>query len=224
VNGSVRAREIRSHTLTFWRHFFAAQFGEIFGNWCFLTIRFLGLASQLLSVKAARFRLIDSVSYKQRTFVMNIPNRECLDVLVVDQDRSQFQLLADAIGEAGYLFHHAIDGYGALQLTSARPSRLWLANMQLSDTPGVELLKIIKAKRPNVPFYLLSDDYSVADELAARAAGATGYLNKPVDESWIELCLATLSRRTVRAGPRPHILKSSSPQHIIQPPTRPLSP
>ncbi len=129
---------------------------------------------------------------------------EQIDMLVVDGDGSQYRPLVEAVDEAGLRLVHANDGHHALQIISARPARLWLSNLALPDMAGIELLRIVRAKRPTIPFYLFSDDYTVADEVAARAAGATGYLSKPVNHTWIEICLATLIRRTVRAGPQHH--------------------
>lgn len=154
---------------------------------------------------------------------MIVQTAELFELMAVDQDGSQYELLARAMEEAGFRLRHACDGQQALQMNSASPVRLWLANMHLPDSSGIELLKILRAKRPAIPFYLLSDEYSVADELAARSSGATGYLSKPVNETWVELCLAALTRRTVRAGPKFPALKPHVTKRITQFQHKPLT-
>ncbi len=119
-----------------------------------------------------------------------------LDLLIVDGNLTQYPWLAAAAKEAGWEVAHAADGHQALQLVSAKPARLWVANLVLPDMSGIDLLRLIKAKRPTTPFYLVSDTYSAADELATRAAGAAGYLCKPVSLAWLELCRATLARQS----------------------------
>lgn len=126
---------------------------------------------------------------------MRLHATQQLDLLIVDDNRTQYPKLMKAAKEVGLDFAHAYDGHEALQLISLRPPRLWVVNMSLPDMTGIELLRLIKAKRPTTPFYLVSDSYSADDELAARAAGASGYLSKPVTLTWLELCRATLARQ-----------------------------
>lgn len=121
---------------------------------------------------------------------------EQLDLLIVDGNLKQYPRLTATAKEAGWEVAYAEDGHQALQLVSARPARLWVANLVLPDMSGIDLLRLIKAKRPSTPFYLVSDTYSAADELAARAAGAAGYLCKPVSLAWFELCRAALARQS----------------------------
>lgn len=119
-----------------------------------------------------------------------------LDLLIVDGNLAQYPWLAAAAKEAGLEVAHALDGHQALQLVSAKPARLWVANLVLPDMSGIDLLRLVKARRPTIPFYLVSNTYSAADELSARAAGAAGYLCKPVSLAWLELCRATLARQS----------------------------
>jgi DNA-binding response OmpR family regulator len=127
--------------------------------------------------------------------VMFLHTTQQLDLLVVDGNRMQYPTLVLAAKETGLEIAHAFDGHHALQVVATQPARLWIANMTLPDMTGIELLRLIKAKRPATPFYLVSDHYSAEEELAARAAGATGYLSKPVNLAWLELCRAALSRQ-----------------------------
>lgn len=152
-----------------------------------------------------------------------LATQEPIDLIVVDEDEEQYTSLAASLVSAGMQMAHAIDGHSALQIVAARPPQLWLANMILDDMSGIELMHLVRAKRRVVPFYLVSDAYHARDEVAARAAGATGYLSKPVNETWTVICLEALAHRMVRAGPHQHAPPPHSPvsTHLIN--TKPPS-
>lgn len=138
-----------------------------------------------------------------------------LDLLVVD-DGSQYGSLVNAAKESGLHMSVAPDGHTALQLASKRPPRVWMANFALPDMSGVELLQVVRARRPAAPFYLISNRYSADDELSVRTAGATGYLCKPVNTTWLEFCRAALARQPARTTtePIPHELQSHLPSFL----------
>jgi CheY-like chemotaxis protein len=126
---------------------------------------------------------------------------EAVDILVVDPRVEHYHAFSAAMSELGISYQSARDGHQALQFAARKPGRIWLANLQLPDMTGIELLRLVRAKRPTTPFYLVSDFYSPEDERQARAAGAAGYFSKPVNLSWLEHCRGMLSRQAVRAGP-----------------------
>ncbi len=126
-----------------------------------------------------------------------------IDLLVVDSEAKDYHKLSKELDAADVPLVHANDGHHALCLASGKTVRLWISNMQLPDMSGIDLLKIVRAKRPMTPFYLVSNNYSVELERQARAAGAAGYLHKPADHTWFEICCSTLARLGARASPRP---------------------
>lgn len=125
-----------------------------------------------------------------------------LDLLVVDSKAEDYRDLSNEVQDANLNWKHANDGHHALQLSSGKNIRLWFSNMQLPDMSGIELLEIVRAKRPATLFYLVSDEYSAEEERQARAAGAAGYLSKPADHTWLEICCSTLARMRARASPQ----------------------
>jgi two-component system KDP operon response regulator KdpE len=122
-----------------------------------------------------------------------------IDLLVVD-DGSHYASLAAAAKASGLQMSVAADGHTALQLATKRPPRVWMANLALADMSGVELMQLVRARRSSTPFYLISNRYSADDELSARTAGATGYLCKPVNSTWLEFCRAALARQPAQAA------------------------
>ncbi len=126
---------------------------------------------------------------------------ECVDLMVVDAEEETYRPLLQALVAAGLNYQQAYDGHQALQIAAGSSARLWITNLHLPDMSGIELLQIVKATRPRTLFYLVSDQYSAQDEILARSTGAAGYLSKPANRNWLELCQTTLSRSSVRAGP-----------------------
>jgi DNA-binding response OmpR family regulator len=122
-----------------------------------------------------------------------------LDLLVVDAG-SHYASFATAAKESGLHMSVAADGHAALQLATKRPPRVWMANLTLTDMSGIELMQLVRARRSSAPFYLISNRYSAEDELSARTAGATGYLCKPVNSTWLEFCRAALARQPAQAA------------------------
>lgn len=140
---------------------------------------------------------------------MHTKSLEEIDLIVVDEDEASYQGFATAIADAGLQWLQATDGHQALELAIARPTRLWLANLRLPDMSGLELMRLVKEIRTGTPFYLLSDEYSIEDEKAARAAGASGYFSKPLDIMWVDICAAALASQSVRAGPPQSSLRNN---------------
>ncbi|HXG76063.1 MAG TPA: response regulator [Gaiellaceae bacterium] len=58
-----------------------------------------------------------------------------------------------------------------------------LLDLRLPDRPGLELLRALRADpaTAGLPVFVLSGDASPEREREARAAGAAGYLTKPVE-------------------------------------------
>jgi DNA-binding response OmpR family regulator len=134
---------------------------------------------------------------------MLVHTTELIDLLIVDSQGVEYLSLSRGGEQEGLQIVQANEGYHALQLASSRPARVWVANLKLPDMTGIELLKLIKAKRAATPFYLVSDRYSPDDEIAARTAGATGYLSKPVNANWLDFCRAALARQPGAPAARP---------------------
>jgi DNA-binding response OmpR family regulator len=132
---------------------------------------------------------------------MLLQEAEYLDILLVDDDQSAYLGLSETARQLGLLVQQIGEGHKAIRLAARRPPRLWIANLALPDMSGLDLLQMVRAKRPNVPFYLVSDHYSAQDEVRTRVAGAAGYLSKPITPLWLEICRTSLKRMAVRAGP-----------------------
>lgn len=114
-------------------------------------------------------------------------------LLVVDDDPQVFRLYA-AFLAADYEVLGSETGVGAVELVEAHEIALVIMDLNMPGLDGWMAMSLIRARRPTVPFVIVT---SVTDgdlETRARTAGAAGFLRKPVTAE-------TLRRAVDRATP-----------------------
>lgn len=94
-------------------------------------------------------------------------------------------------------------GDAALRAYDPLALRLWMINVQLPDVSGIGLLTLIRARQRRDIIYVIGDEYVLQDELAARSAGATAYMCKPVCAHWLASNMPRCRSPAIRAGPAP---------------------
>lgn len=102
-------------------------------------------------------------------------------VLVVDDNRELAENIAEILTDVGVRVEIARDAESALAAFEACEWSLVVTDMRMPEMDGLELLTMLKARRPSTPILLMT---GFADaETVARAAqsGALGVLNKPID-------------------------------------------
>jgi DNA-binding response OmpR family regulator len=127
------------------------------------------------------------------------------DLIVVDASIEDYEALLNDEAFQDLAHRHFTTGEAALRGVDLSQSSLWMVNMRLPDMEGVGLLGLVRNRTRRCPVFLISDGYSLAEEIAARAAGASAYLCKPVDSAWLRLCHHAISRTAIRKG-IPHTL------------------
>lgn len=122
------------------------------------------------------------------------------DLVVVDAMIEDYAalLLDEQLQELPH--RHFATGEAALRGVDPSLTTLWMVNMRLPDMDGVGFLGVVRNRNRRCPVFLVSDAYSPAEEVAARAAGASAYLCKPVDSAWLRLCRNAVSRAAIRKG------------------------
>jgi DNA-binding response OmpR family regulator len=135
---------------------------------------------------------------------MHAPTRRAGDLVVVDAAPDDYTPLTLDERAPPLTIRHFRSGEEALRAFDANSATLWMANLKLPDMTGIALLEMIRRRAHRYPVVLVGDVYSADDELAARAAGASAYLCKPVEVSWL-----TLLRR---APPVRHVARKGASQ------------
>ena len=103
-------------------------------------------------------------------------------VLVVDDEQSIREYLAEVLRFEGYDCHCFSGSLAALSYLSAQegPADLVLADISMPDMGGIALLRSVKETHPELPVILVSGLYELALAIDALEAGADDYLKKPV--------------------------------------------
>ncbi len=103
-------------------------------------------------------------------------------MLVVDDEAATRDYLAEVLRSEGYecqCFSKSLEALSYLARSSA-PAGLLLADISMPDMTGIELLREVKSKYPELPVILISGIYEFALAVDALEAGADDYLKKPV--------------------------------------------
>ena len=115
------------------------------------------------------------------------------DVLVVDDE----PVVTDAVGLV--LRHEGLgvvtvaDAEAALAHPALAECRLVLCDLMLPGLAGLDALRVMRQRRPELPIIVITGYATPAHEEQALAMGATAFLPKPFDESE----LLTLVRRVL---------------------------
>ncbi|NIA16502.1 MAG: response regulator [Nitrospiraceae bacterium] len=104
---------------------------------------------------------------------------ERVRVAIVDDERAQRQLMDSAMRTAGYDTILCENGEAALE--AAGECGAMLLDVRMPGMNGIEVLKEVKKRRPELPVVLLTAFIDVRDAVSAIKLGAIDYLEKPVD-------------------------------------------
>jgi two-component system, chemotaxis family, chemotaxis protein CheY len=105
-------------------------------------------------------------------------------ILLVDDSTTMLSSLTSILAKAGFTYATASDGQRAIDLVSGglTPS-LVITDYHMPGIHGVELISRLRRLGPTrfVPMLVLTTDSQQDKRAAAKAAGATGWLVKPVE-------------------------------------------
>src|SRR6478672_5402913 len=112
-------------------------------------------------------------------------------ILVVDDEKSQREILEMILSGEGYDVTTASSGEAALKFVADRHFDLVLTDLKMTGMSGLELLKQLAAQDSSVMVILLTAHGTVDSAVDALRLGAFDYLQKPYDR---EKLLETISR------------------------------
>ena len=124
------------------------------------------------------------------------------DILVVDDDPVVRRTLIQMIREHGEEAAAAASGEEALVALSRTPFRLVLTDVRLPGMSGLDLLREVRARYPQIGVVLVSGFGSVEMAVEAMQEGALDFLLKPFDLARVaEVLERTLGARSSRTRP-----------------------
>jgi DNA-binding response OmpR family regulator len=129
-------------------------------------------------------------------------------ILVVDDEPTQREMLAEALEAEGFTIVTAADGRAALlKFRESRPD-LVLLDLMLPELSGIEVCRIIRAES-GVPILMLTAKDSELDKVVGLELGADDYVTKPFSLRELIARVRAQFRRTeqqVAAGGAPSLV------------------
>jgi len=101
-------------------------------------------------------------------------------ILIIDDEASLRQTMARILQRAGYEVTTAADGNEGLALIAEHSFDLVYSDIRMPDMNGLELLKTVHAKYPELPVVLFTAQPDLNSAVEAVRSGAIDYLLKPL--------------------------------------------
>lgn len=102
-------------------------------------------------------------------------------VLIVDDDESHAQAVAESLRRVGYDCTVAASGERAVALIESQTFDVVVTDLMMADVDGMEILRKSKEELPDAEVILLTGHASIKTALAAGQHGVHNYLTKPLD-------------------------------------------
>jgi two-component system, NtrC family, response regulator AtoC len=102
-------------------------------------------------------------------------------VLIVDDERNIRALVARVLGQDQIEVHAAATGKEGLETADDVSPDLVLLDLKLPDADGIQVLKELKTRHPDVAVIIITAFGQIETAVAAMKSGATDYLEKPFE-------------------------------------------
>ncbi|SHF35158.1 response regulator receiver protein [Litoreibacter halocynthiae] len=102
-------------------------------------------------------------------------------LLLVDDDEPFLRRLARAMEKRGFAPETADTVAGGRAIATARPPAYAVIDLRLGDGNGLDVVEVLREKRPDAKIVVLTGYGAIATAVAAVKIGATDYLSKPAD-------------------------------------------
>jgi two-component system, OmpR family, response regulator CpxR len=102
-------------------------------------------------------------------------------VLLVDDERDFVQTLSERLELRDMGSAVVFDGESALEIVEEDDPEVMIIDLKMPGITGLEVLRKVKAMRPEIEVIVLTGHGSTVDEAQCRELGAFAYLQKPVD-------------------------------------------
>lgn len=112
----------------------------------------------------------------------SIVNADGMQILIVDDDESSFQLLDILLTRNGVQLLHATNGLQAIEMFRRNPSiALILMDLKMPVMDGFQATRQIRELNAQVPIIVQTAHAFSSEREKARLAGCTDYITKPID-------------------------------------------
>ncbi|MEL6509648.1 MAG: ActR/PrrA/RegA family redox response regulator transcription factor [Pseudomonadota bacterium] len=102
-------------------------------------------------------------------------------LLLVDDDEPFLRRLTKAMEKRGFAVEMASSVAAGRAIATARPPAYAVVDLRLEDGNGLDVVEVLREKRPESRVVVLTGYGAIATAVAAVKIGATDYLSKPAD-------------------------------------------
>ncbi len=102
-------------------------------------------------------------------------------LLLVDDDEPFLRRLAKAMEKRGFEVETADSVAAGTAIATARPPAYAVVDLRLEDGNGLDVVEVLREKRPDSRIVVLTGYGAIATAVAAVKIGAIDYLSKPAD-------------------------------------------
>lgn len=130
--------------------------------------------------------------------MLKMPEMEALEIgedksiLLLDDDEPFLRRLAKAMEKRGFSVETAGSVTAGRAIATARPPAYAVVDLRLEDGNGLDVVEILREKRPDARVVVLTGYGAIATAVAAVKIGAVDYLSKPADA--VDIVNALLAR------------------------------
>lgn len=102
-------------------------------------------------------------------------------ILLLDDDEPFLRRLAKAMEKRGFEVETAGSVTAGRAIATARPPAYAVVDLRLDDGNGLDVVEVLRDKRPDARVVVLTGYGAIATAVAAVKIGAVDYLSKPAD-------------------------------------------
>ncbi|MEM8658112.1 MAG: ActR/PrrA/RegA family redox response regulator transcription factor, partial [Pseudomonadota bacterium] len=120
-------------------------------------------------------------------------------LLLVDDDEPFLRRLARAMEKRGFEPTAVQSVAEGKAVAATRPPAYAVVDLRLEDGNGLDVVELLREKRPDSRIVVLTGYGAIATAVAAVKQGATDYMSKPADAN--DICQALLTTEGVKPPP-----------------------
>lgn len=120
-------------------------------------------------------------------------------ILVIDDDQAVTECIRCILKMAGYASTLAATGQAGIERAGSEEFDLVITDLKLPDTSGLDVIRSLKEREPELPIMLMTSYSSVESAVEALRAGAIDYVIKPFNnEDFVFAVERALNERRMR--------------------------
>lgn len=118
-----------------------------------------------------------------------------MNILLVEDEERVADFIRRGLKGEGWMVEHTADGETALEVVSDRAFDVIVLDMMLPGISGMDVCRVMRARRDITPILILSALDAVEERVAGLRGGADDYLSKPFDFNELLARIEALARR-----------------------------